>query len=51
MAEIGVVFVVSFVGAALGATLGVWLAWRKIRMEVMARLSSRVLSHDRTTGL
>jgi ABC-type sulfate transport system permease component len=36
----------SFVGGLIGGMLGVWIAWVRIRREVLARLSARVLRRE-----
>ena len=46
MSEVVVIFLTAFIGGGLGGMLGVWLAWHRVRNEVMTRLA-----RERTTGL
>lgn len=40
MSDLIIIFAVPFVGAALGGIVGVWLAWVRIRNEVLARMAA-----------
>lgn len=44
------VFVVAFAGAAFGSALGVWVAYTRVRDDVLLHLDERVIQ-PRRTGL
>jgi hypothetical protein len=48
MTDLVATFFTAFAGGVLGGWLGVWLAWRNVRGEVVERMAQRI---DGTTGL
>jgi ABC-type sulfate transport system permease component len=47
MADLVATFFTAFAGGVFGGWLGVWLAWRSVRGEVVRRVADNM----RTTGL
>jgi hypothetical protein len=51
MTDLAATFFTAFLGGLLGGGLGVWLAWRKVRGEVVDRLAKQVVSVGERSSL